>query len=128
MRPATRSVPPDSQFGQRPLFSRADESPGPATAAVPPEARLDDVVPIDRGPGSQFHADGLGPGPLAPTFLIDSRDNVGSPPTEAEIETAFGARSTGFTGIIVDGGGAGKMWLCIKFHQYWHFVGATRAT
>lgn len=110
------------------MFSRADEEQEPAEGELASEARLDELVPADEGPGSEARAELVGRDSLIPVFVTYTLDNVSATPTEAEIQAAFGPRKSGFVGIIVDGGGAGKVWLCTKYAAYWHFVGMTRAT
>jgi len=117
-----------SQFNQRPIFSRADEEQKPYEGDLPSEAQLDWMVPEDEGPGSEARAKLIGTDAIVPVYISRSVDNVSATPTDAEIEAAFGPQKTGFIGYIVDGGAAGKVWLCIKFSSYWHFVGMTRAT
>ena len=129
-RSVMRGVPNPGQFGQRPMFSRADEDNGPVSMLdqIAPEARLDDLVPADEGPGSKARAELIGVAASDPVFITYSSANVSATITEAEIMAVFGPRNSGFIGAIIDGTGAGKMWLCIKFRTYWHFVGMTRAT
>lgn len=61
-------------------------------------------------------------------FLTFSTDNVSLPPTEAQVEAAFGDRTTGFIGFIIDNGLSGTVILCIKSQQdKWWFEIFTRA-
>lgn len=110
------------------MFSRADQEQEPAQSAMAPESRLDDLVPTDEGPHSESRADLIGRNAENPVFLTYSVDNVSATPTEAEIEAVFGARGNGFIGFISDGGGAGKIWICLRYGVHWFFVGMTRAT
>lgn len=61
-----------------------------------------------------------------------STDNVSDPPSDAEIDTAFGEPGTvgaGFIGIIDDNGGGvdGDVWLCVSTGSKWFTVGMTEA-
>ena len=129
-RSVVRGVPNLGQFGQRPMFSRADENEGPVSVheQMAPEVRLDDLVPADEGPGSEARAELVGVAAASPVFITHVSANVSATPTEEEIVAVFGPKNAGFIGAIIDGGGAGKMWLCVKVRNYWHFVGMTRAS
>ena len=64
--------------------------------------------------------------------IVVSNDNVASPPTDAEIDTAFGTAANlydGFTGIIDDAGTGtgGTVWLCIAKNSVWWYVQLTEA-
>ncbi len=54
---------------------------------------------------------------LAAQYLFGRLDNL----TQDEIEAAFGPRPVGWMGIIIDGGGAGVVMLCVRSH----FSGST---
>lgn len=61
-----------------------------------------------------------------------STDNVTDPPTDAEIDAAFGTPATvgsGFLGVIDDnaGGGSGDVWACFSNGSAWFYVGLTKA-
>ncbi len=51
-RSTVKGGPAEDKFGQRPLFSDATVTQEPKTGRLPPEARLDDLVPSDRREGS----------------------------------------------------------------------------
>ena len=54
-----------------------------------------------------------------------STNNISNPPTEAELNTAFGAAATvgaGFIGIVNDAGGGTKEYLCWSDGTTWFYV------
>lgn len=62
--------------------------------------------------------------------LITSTENVGDPPTDAELDAAFGAPSTvgDFTRIIDDNGDDTTFWLVHSTGTSWVYVEMTKAT
>lgn len=60
-----------------------------------------------------------------------SDDNVASPPTDAELDTALGDATTlsdGFMGIVDDAGAGTTVWLCVVKNNAWWFEQLTKAT
>lgn len=56
--------------------------------------------------------------------------NVSNPPTDAELDSVFGAASAlpdGFIGILDDAGGAVDVWLCIVMTNSWWYEKLTKA-
>ena len=126
--------PSPTQFGQRPLFSEPGENqPQPTRGALGTEARLDDVVPVDRSSGSKATTNleqvGLDVGVILPYSI----DNVSNPPTEAQLDAAFGTNPAGWFSAVVDSGGAGQVWLVMRSVSNadgfrWWYEALTRAT
>lgn len=61
---------------------------------------------------------------------ITSADNVSSPPTDAEIDAAFGtpaAVGDGFIGLIDDNGAGTTIWLCVALNSQWWYEQLTAA-
>jgi hypothetical protein len=61
-----------------------------------------------------------------------STNNVSDPPSDAEIDAAFGTPAQvggGFIGVIDDNGGgvSGDVWLCVSNSSAWFYVGLTKA-
>ena len=62
-----------------------------------------------------------------------SNDNVSNPPTDAELDIAFGNASDlqrGFIGLVDDGGTQNTVWLCAVvggISASWWYVGLTKA-
>jgi hypothetical protein len=57
-------------------------------------------------------------------------DNVSNPPTNAELDTAFGtpaAVGDGFVGVLDDAGGSASVWLCVSDGTEWWYEGLTKA-
>lgn len=137
-KPTTRSrstvhgslTPAPSQFGQRPMFSvPGEDQPPPAQTMIGTEARLDPIVPLDESESSRSQATLEFPNARAGTMLTFSTNNVSNPPTKAEIDAAFGARPSGWIGFIIDAGGSGVVWLCIRSQSSnWYFELLTKAT
>jgi len=117
-----------SQWGQRPLFSiPGEDQPPPVQMGLGPEATRDPPIPEDRSVGSAWREE-LEKGEPETAILPRSRNNVGSPPTEAEIDTAFGPRTVGWIGMIIDGGGAGVVWLIVRSEgNLWYYEQMTKA-
>jgi hypothetical protein len=60
-----------------------------------------------------------------------SDDDVTDPPTDAELDTAFGtpaAVGAGFTGVLDDAGAGADVWLCASDGTNWWYVAMTKAT
>lgn len=56
--------------------------------------------------------------------------NVSSPPTDAELDSAFGDAATmpnGFMGIIDDNGAGTAVWLCVVTNNNWWYEALTTA-
>lgn len=63
--------------------------------------------------------------------LTTATDNVASPPTDAELDTAFGQPSglgDGFTGLLDDNGAGTTVWLCYVINNAWWYEQLTKAT
>lgn len=59
--------------------------------------------------------------------IVRRADNVSNPPTDAELNTAFGNAADlpeGFVGIVDDSGAGIAVWLCIQSNNDWHTLGA----
>ena len=123
------TAPINGQFGQRPMFSPSNEEQEPAENLLPSEARLEDLKPIDESSGSKARAKLRREETSSDIMLPFSTDNVNYPPTKAQIVAAFGPKPVGWTGFIIDGGGAGVVWLCIRsLGDCWYRILATKAT
>jgi len=62
---------------------------------------------------------------------IHSEDNVSAPPTDAQLDSAFGEPATvgeGFIGLIDDNNAATTAWLCVSLGGSWWTEGLTKAT
>ena len=92
------------------------------TGMMSPETRLDDRVPLDEGRGSQEQSDIPIPKTEVPLVATYVTDNVSSPPTAAELDGVFGAQDVGFVGVLIDGGGAGVVYLVVRSRGdlWWH--------
>ncbi len=130
-RSVVRSVlsPVPSQFGQRPMFSvPGEDQPPPDQEMIGTEARLDPVVPIDDSRGSKSRTVLENPNLREGIVLTYSTNNVANPPTEDQLNTAFGPRPVGWTGFVIDAGGAGVVWFCIKSRgDLWYYEQLTKA-
>jgi hypothetical protein len=111
------------------MFSEpGEDQPSPADGQMGAEARLDDVTPTDDSPTSQSRADLVKDEAIIPVSFTISTDNVASPPTDAELTAAFGAREKGAAFIVIDGGGSGAVWLVVKGGQdTWWYEALTQA-
>jgi hypothetical protein len=61
---------------------------------------------------------------------VVSIDNVSSPPTDGELDTAFGTPATvgaGFTGVVDDAGASTAVWLIVSDGTSWWYEGLTAA-
>jgi hypothetical protein len=59
-----------------------------------------------------------------------SNDDVSNPPTDAELDTAFGTPATvgdAFLGIVDDNAAATNVWLCVAKNSAWWYVALTKA-
>jgi len=59
-----------------------------------------------------------------------STDNVSSPPTDAQLDTAFGTPATvgeGFIGIVDDNDAETAVWLCVAVGTSWWYEALTKA-
>ncbi len=57
-------------------------------------------------------------------------DNVSNPPTDAQLDTAFGIAANlydGFTGLVDDAGAGTTVWLCIVKNSKWWYEQLTAA-
>ena len=66
-----------------------------------------------------------------PVRAVVSSDDVSNPPTDAELDTAFGQPSDvmdGFIGVLDDNGAGTTMWLCVAVNGAWWFEQLTKAT
>ncbi len=60
-----------------------------------------------------------------------STDNVASPPTDAELDTAFGQPAVlgdGFFGLLDDNDAGTTVWLCYVINLAWWYEQLTKAT
>jgi hypothetical protein len=119
-----------SQWGQRPLFSvPGPDQPPPEEGRLGSEARLDGITPTDESVGSEARTALITEGAYIPVILTNSKDNVTSTPTEADLEAAFGPKPVGFIAIVIDGGGAGQVTLVVRSKSsLWWFEKLTRAS
>lgn len=65
-----------------------------------------------------------------PDRLSVVTDNVSNPPTDAELDTAFGqpaALGEGYGGIVDDNGAGANVWLCYVAGTAWWYEALTRA-
>ena len=65
------------------------------------------------------------------THLPTAVDDVASPPTDAELDTAFGQPGTlgdGFVGVLDDAGAGTTVWLCVAMNSAWWYEELTKAT
>ena len=122
--------PVPSQFGQRPMFSVPGENqPPPAQSMMGTEARLDPVTPTDESRGSKARTVLEVPNSRAGVVLTYSIDNVSNPPTKDQLNAAFGPRPSGWAGFVIEGGGSGVVWFCIRSrNDNWYFEQLTKAT
>ena len=63
--------------------------------------------------------------------IPSSNDNVSDPPTDAELDSAFGTPSmvgNGFIGVLDDAGAGSKVWLCIAKNSKWWYEELTAAS
>ena len=128
VQPVLSPVP--SQFGQRPMFSvPGEDQPPPDQSMMGTESRLDPVVPEDESEGSKSRTVLDTPDPRAGIVLTYSTNNVSNPPTAAELDLAFGAKPSGWVGFVIDAGGAGVVWFCIRSRSnLWYYEQLTKAT
>ena len=120
-----------------------DNSSGQALAAanVGQICYVEDDETVSLGPGTvvagrvdkvdsslgvlvYFDADG--------SQVVYSEDNVSAPPSDAELDAAFGAPArvgAGFVGVINDGGAdtSGDIWICVSTGAAWHYAATTKA-
>lgn len=78
-------------------------------------ARLENTI-------NRMQAAGRGP--------VVSTANVSNPPTDAELDTAFGAASTlydGFTGLVDDNAAGTTVWAVWVLNSQWWYEGLTAA-
>ena len=58
-------------------------------------------------------------------------DNVSSPPTDAQLDTAFGSPATlgeGFVGLVDDNGAGTTVWAVFVVNGAWWYEGLTKAS
>ena len=61
---------------------------------------------------------------------VVAKDDVSSPPTDAELDTAFGDPATlgaGFTGLLDDNNAGTAVWLCYVVAGAWWYEALTKA-
>lgn len=59
-----------------------------------------------------------------------SNDDVSDPPTDAQLDSAFGTPSmigNGFVGVLDDAGAGTKVWLCVAKNSRWWYEELTAA-
>ena len=57
-------------------------------------------------------------------------DDVSDPPTDGELDSAFGTPATvgdGFLGLVDDDGAGTKVWLCVALNSKWWYEELTAA-
>lgn len=60
-----------------------------------------------------------------------AKDDVSNPPTDAELDTAFGSAAdlyNGFIGLVDDNGAGTTVWLCTVVNDSWFYEQLTLAT
>jgi len=65
----------------------------------------------------------------SPSVVI-ANDNVTNPPTDAELDTAFGDAATlpnGFVGLLDDNGAGSVVWFCAIVNDRWWYEQLTVA-
>lgn len=126
-RTAQRKHEGEHRFPLTPIFSDATEEQPPSESTIGPEARVDDLTPEDRGPGSQDRADRvLAQGPTEPVVMTYSPAIVSSPPTDQEIRDLFGTQQIGFVGLIIR---SAVVWMVVKGSaDAWWYEQLTKAT
>lgn len=81
---------------------------------------------IDLGKSSNWFNEGW----IHQLHVQQSVANVSSPPTDAELDSAFGTPATlgrGFIGTVDDNDGDATMWLCVTSDASWYYVATTKA-
>jgi len=66
----------------------------------------------------------------ASASLTVATDNVASPPTDAELDTAFGTAANlpeGFMGVLDDNGAGTTVWFCVVSSNAWFYEQLTKA-
>jgi len=75
--------------------------------------------------------DGTEHGPIVPEVVATtSTDDTANPPTDGELDTAFGTPATvgtGFIGLLDDDGGDANVYLCATNGTSWWYVALTKA-
>ena len=56
-----------------------------------------------------------------------SEDNVATPPTDAQLDTAFPNAYNGFVGLVDDNGAGTVVWLVAMVNDSWFYEGLTLA-
>lgn len=54
-------------------------------------------------------------------------DNVSNPPTDGELDTAFGTVYDGFIGLVDDNAGGTAVWFCAYVNSKWWYELLTAA-
>ncbi len=117
-----------TNFGLRPMFSVPSEEVPPVTETMARESKLDELTPIDTGPGSQFREDLIKPEVGIPVVLTYSTDNVSGTPTDAEFTAAFGTQEPGFIAMVIDAAAAGQVYIVVKsLSNLWWYEALTKA-
>lgn len=83
-------------------------------------------VKIDLGKSSNRFNEGW----IHQLHVQQSVANVTSPPSDAELDSAFGTPATlgrGFIGTVDDNDGDTTMWLCITSDASWYYIATTKA-
>lgn len=62
------------------------------------------------------------------TPVLVSDDDVSSPPTDAELTTAFGTQNDGFLGVLDDGGAGATVYVVVRKNSAWWYASMTEAT
>lgn len=78
-----------------------------------PEATPDSIHPLDGRESSHEVASEAIVDPAAPVTLSLSTLNVSSPPTDAQLTTAFGNPGKATAHVVIDGG-SGAVWFVVK--------------
>jgi len=86
-----------------------------------------EVVAIDSDGNAQFDGTVQGDGGLRTKVATD---NVSDPPTDAELDSAFGTPATvgaGFVGVLDDNDDATDVYICYTDGSAWFYVKGTKA-
>lgn len=81
---------------------------------------------IDLGTSAKRYNEGW----IHQLHVQQSVANVSSPPTDAELDSAFGTPATlgrGFIGTVDDNDADATMWICVTSDASWYYVATTKA-
>ncbi len=90
--------------------------------------RLEKSFPGTPGQGAGtlafYDNDGILDASVGGVRTIVSENNVSNPPTNAQLDTAFGQPEDlgdGFIGVVFDNGGTTAVWLCVVALTTWQY-------